>query len=129
MTMSKQRTSKIHPITRLRAKHLRQPQTLAEQKLWDMLRSRRLAGYKFRRQHPIGKYIVDFYCPFTNLIIEVDGESHDKPRQAEYDSARTEWLESQGYHMLRVRNEDVFGNLEGGAEEILAKIEKLIKDD
>ncbi len=73
-----------------RARELRQPQTPAERKLWSRLRNQRLGGFKFRRQHPIDRFIVDFYCATCHLVVEVDGDSHTE--QAEYDAARTAWL-------------------------------------
>lgn len=82
-----------------------------ERRLWGCLRKRRLAGLHFRRQHPIGRYIVDFYCAEHRLVIEVDGETHH--HRVEYDEVRTEWLESQGCRVLRFTNEEVRHNLEG----------------
>ena len=73
-----------------RSRELRQPLTPAERKLWTMLRNRNLAGYKFRRQHLIGHFIVDFYCAQVRLVVEIDGDIHS--RQVEYDAARTAWF-------------------------------------
>jgi very-short-patch-repair endonuclease len=75
--------------------------TGTERRLWTRLRGRRLEGWKFRRQHPVGEYIVDFYCPAARLVIEMDGSSHDSDQQERYDRARQRWLESQGYKVLR----------------------------
>ncbi|HCG30518.1 MAG TPA: hypothetical protein DEU95_12540, partial [Chloroflexi bacterium] len=72
---------------------------------WESLRARRLAGLKFRRQHPLGPYIVDFCCPEIRLIIEVDGEVHKDQR--EYDATRTEQIEHYGYHVVRFSNDAV----------------------
>jgi len=72
--------------------------------------NRQLAGYKFRRQQPIGRFIVDFYCADVKLVIELDGDSH--AGQVEYDSARTQWLEDREYHVIRFSNWDVHKNLE-----------------
>jgi very-short-patch-repair endonuclease len=99
---------RIHPEIFQRARELRQPQTLAEQKLWAFLRGERLAGYKFRRQHPIGPFIVDFYCASCKLVVEVDGDSH--AGQVEYDAQRTDWLEAQGYRVVRFTNQDVYAH-------------------
>ena len=88
-----------------RARELRQRQTPAEAQLWQALRSRQADGLKFRRQHPIGPYIADFYCAQARLVIEIDGDSHAE--QVEYDQARTDWLESQGYRVLRYTNSEV----------------------
>jgi very-short-patch-repair endonuclease len=75
--------------------------TGTERRLWTHLRGRKLEGWKFRRQHPIGEYIVDFYCPAARLVIELDGSSHDSDQQERYDQARQRWLESQGCKVLR----------------------------
>ena len=90
-------------------RHLRRNQTPAERALWQHLRRKQLGGLRFRRQHPIGRFVVDFYCPARRLVIEVDGESH--AYQAEYDVSRTAWLEMQGYHILRFTNADVRENI------------------
>jgi very-short-patch-repair endonuclease len=78
------------PILLQAARELRHPQTPAEQKLWSRLRNRQLNGFKFRRQHPIDRFIIDFYCDEAKLCIEVDGDSHAE--QIEYDQARTVYL-------------------------------------
>ena len=83
---------------------MRKKPTAAEEKLWEELRSRKLEGYKFRRQHTIEHYIVDFICLEAGLIIEADGEVHDEPGQAEYDQGRTHNLREAGYKMLRFSN-------------------------
>lgn len=111
-----------HPEILRRAKALRSDQTPAEIKLWYILRNRYLNGYKFRRQHPIGKFIVDFYCVQFKLIIEVDGDSHaDKE---DYDRKRTLWLEKQGYRVIRFTDGDVHENLEGVAMVIIEACER-----
>jgi len=81
--------------------------TQAERRLWSALRNRRAGGFRFRRQHQIGFYIVDFFCPETGLIIEADGAQHDDDEQAWYDYRRTQWLKTKGYRVLRFRNLDV----------------------
>jgi very-short-patch-repair endonuclease len=86
-----------------RARQLRRELTPAEQRLWGYLRRAQLAGFEFRRQHPVDRFIVDFFCPAAKLVIEVDGDSHAE--QAEYDCERTQWLNQQkGYRVLRVAN-------------------------
>jgi len=97
--------------TRANARQLRRDQTLAETKLWLALRSHQLENIHFRRQHPIGNYIVDFCAPQAKLIIELDGGQHLE--QQEYDAERTEFLESKGYRVLRFWNRDVLNNLDG----------------
>ncbi len=89
-----------------RARALRRNMTDAEQFVWSRLRTRRFAGYKFRRQVPLGKYVVDFVCFNRRLIIELDGGQHTL--QCEYDTERTQWLESRGFRVLRFWNHDVF---------------------
>ena len=91
-------------------RHLQQYLTPAETQLWNALRGRQLAGLKFRCQHPIGRFIVDFCCPSCKLIIEVDGEIHQQ--QQAYDEARTEQLETFGYQVLRFTNQQVLNDLQ-----------------
>jgi very-short-patch-repair endonuclease len=93
-----------------RAGDLRHNQTEAEAKLWSRLRTHRMAGVQFRRQHAIGNYIVDFCSPRRKLIIELDGSQHLD--QAEYDLERTKYLEAKGYRLLRFWNNDVMNNIE-----------------
>jgi very-short-patch-repair endonuclease len=83
------------------ARYLRNNLSEAERKLWTHLRGRRMAGIRFRRQQPIGPYIVDFYCSKARLIIELDGGQHASDEAVEYDSRRTTWLKSRGYRVLR----------------------------
>jgi len=98
------------------AKDLRSNLTPAEQGLWKHLRHRQLEGLKFRRQCPIGKFIVDFVCLEKKLIVEVDGIQHSENK--EYDYQREEWLEQEGYTVLRFWNNEVQNNLDGVLEEI-----------
>lgn len=93
-----------------RARELRKKQTPAEQILWECLRNRRLLNTKFRRQHNIGRYIVDFYCHEKLLIIELDGSIH-ATQQAE-DSIRENWLRSNNFTVIRFNNEQIFNNIE-----------------
>jgi len=99
-----------------RARNLRREQTDAERKLWWELRARRLDGFKFKRQVPLGRYIADFMCFECKLIVELDGSQHLE--QVEYDEARTRWLERQGYRVVRHWNVDVLLNTERVMEEI-----------
>jgi very-short-patch-repair endonuclease len=101
---------RIHPTILARAREMRHPQTPAEATLWRALRNRQ-TGHKFRRQHPIYRFIIDFYCAQAKLLIEVDGESHFQPDQEEYDKARTEYLEELGYKVIRFTNNDVKYNI------------------
>ena len=102
-----------------RARKLRKTMTHAEIRLWAALRGKALANCKFRRQAPIGRYIVDFICHSANTIVEVDGGQHDEEKHMGYDQTRTVWLENQGFHVLRFWNNEVFENLEGVLEVIL----------
>jgi very-short-patch-repair endonuclease len=99
------------------AKKLRQDQTSAETKLWTILRNRQLDNLKFRRQQPIGQLIVDFYCSEAKLVIEIDGDTHAE--QKGYDAKRTQWLENEGYKVIRFTNDEVITNLENVAMEIV----------
>ena len=101
-----------------KARSLRTSQTSAEAKLWQALRNRRLARWKFRRQHPIDRYIVDFVTLDGRLIVEVDGVTHSTPAEITSDQARTEVLEACGFLVVRVSNTDVYENLEGVLEMI-----------
>lgn len=105
------------PEIELAARRLRKNLTPAEQMLWQALRGRQLHGLKFRCQHPVGRFIVDFYCPQCKLVVELDGEVHNQ--QTEYDTARTEQLLAYGYRVLHFRNEEVFTNLNLVLEKVL----------
>ncbi len=94
-----------------RARKLRNSATPAERELWNYLSKRQLSGRKFSRQMPIGPYFVDFLCRAENLVVELDGFSHDA-RQAE-DQRRTRYLESKGLTVLRISNTDILENVEG----------------
>jgi len=104
-----------------RARALRRTQTDAERNLWYALRARRFHPYKFRRQVPLGRYIVDFICFERKLVIEVDGDQHSE--QIEYDETRTQWLATQGLRIVRFGNRDVLTNLEGVLEAIWAAVQ------
>ncbi len=92
------------------AKNLRLNQTDAENMLWFNLRNKKLAGIKFRRQVPIGQYIVDFLCCEKKLIVELDGSQHID--NIKYDRIRTEYLNSLGYKVIRIYNNEIFSNIE-----------------
>jgi very-short-patch-repair endonuclease len=116
---------RIHPTIRQFARELRQPQTPAEATLWRHLRNRNLK-YKFRRQHPIDFFIIDFYCAEAKLLIEIDGPSHLEKEQKDYDQARTEYLETIGYKVIRFTNDDVRYNIHAVVTAILEEAEKRI---
>ncbi len=114
---------KITPNIHQRAHDLRHVPTQGETKLWSRLRSHHFKDVHFRRQHPIGNYIVDICAPRQKLVIELDGSQHlDRERR---DEARSSYLRSRGYRVLRFWNDDVLNNIEG----VIAEIEKeLIRD-
>jgi very-short-patch-repair endonuclease len=98
------------------ARALRQTETSPEQLLWLALRNGQIGGMKFRRQHPIGPYVADFYCHNAGLVVEVDGMSHDdKIRQ---DAEKMQFIEGQTLRILRVTNEDVMHDLDAVTREI-----------
>lgn len=105
------------------AKMLRKNSTMQEKRLWNLLKNRQFHNLRFKRQDPIGNYIVDFVCPEIKLIIEIDGGQHNEPENIEYDHQRTEFLESNGYRIIRFWNNDIYKNINGVIEEI----EKYIK--
>jgi len=100
-----QRLPRRQPLAQERAKVLRLNNAPAEQLLWSLLRDRRLAGLKFRRQQPIGPYIADFYCHHVCFIVELDGETHEL--RIPQDAKRTSYLQEQGIKIYRVSNDDV----------------------
>jgi ATP-dependent helicase HrpA/adenine-specific DNA-methyltransferase len=105
-----------------RARELRKEMTEAEKRLWLYLRTLKARGFHFRRQAPIGHFIVDFCCHSARLIVEVDGGQHGLEPEATKDAARTQWLESQGYRVVRYWNNEVLGNLDG----VVINIEQLL---
>ena len=105
-----------------RAKAFRRLMTPPEARLWTALRAGRLNGYKFRRQHPIGPYILDFYCAEAKLAVEVDGAVHDQPERVAHDLRRTAWLGERGVKVVRVRAIHVKDELEGVLGFILAVV-------
>ncbi len=93
-------------------KQLRKAETTAEELLWRSLKSRKFHNLKFRRQHPLDKYVADFYCHEKKLVIELDGSIHDLKSNYEYDKARTNDLEELGIKVIRFKNLDVDNNLD-----------------
>jgi very-short-patch-repair endonuclease len=104
------------------ARELRKKETGSEQILWSWLRNNQLNGAKFRRQQPIGIYVVDFVCFDKRLIIEIDGGQHNEDQIIARDELRTVWLEDQGFRVIRFWNNDVTGNLEG----VMLKIKEVL---
>ena len=105
-----------------KCRYLRKNQTDVEKLVWEQLRNRRLEGLKFRRQHPIEHYIVDFVCLERKLIIELDGGQHGE--KVKYDERRTSCLQSRGYRVIRFWNHDVVNHLEVVLREIYKAVQK-----
>ncbi|WP_309711712.1 endonuclease domain-containing protein [Armatimonas sp.] len=105
-----------------RARQLRRESTPAEQVLWEALRGSQLQGARFRRQHPVETFILDFYCPRHKLVIEIDGGIHSQPEVRERDEERQHWIEAHGYEFLRFTNEEVLHELSWVLASIRAKI-------
>ena len=95
------------------AKGLRYSETKAEKFLWTLLRAKKLNSVKFRRQAPVGQYVVDFISFEKKLIIEIDGGHHSDEKNQEYDEIRAKWLQSQGFRVIRFWNNDVSSNIDG----------------
>ena len=115
-----------HQLTE-RARELRRSSTAAETKIWYWLRHRYLGGHKFRRQHPIDRYILDFYCPELKLCIEVDGQSHDTDASVLYDATRTRKLAACGVTVVRLRNDHIDEQADGAWSLIVAAVEEAMR--
>jgi very-short-patch-repair endonuclease len=102
-----------------RARRLRREMSDEERILWMLLRDRRFAKFKFRRQAPLGDYVVDFVCFERKLVVELDGSQHAEPEQAAFDAKRTKVLEAAGFRVLRIWTSDLFKEREGVFETIL----------
>ena len=96
-----------------KARELRKNMTPQERKLWNILKNKQFYGYRFRRQFPIERYIVDFVCREKKIVIELDGGQHNQPNDIQYDVERTAFLNSEGYQVLRFWNNDIDKNLHG----------------
>ncbi len=110
------RQTRIEPLSLKRARSLRSKMTDAERKLWHSLRGRQMGGFRFRRQHVLGCYIVDFICLEARLIVEVDGSQHIERK--EYDLQRSAWLVEQGFRILRFWDNEVLLALDGVLNQI-----------
>ncbi len=111
------------PVTVDRARGLRRNETAAEKRIWSRLRAHRFLGFKFRRQYPIGRYLVDFVCLSAHLVIEIDGDSHGDDRAGALDAARTAWLETQGFRVVPFWNHDVIEGTDDVMESIFYALE------
>ena len=108
------------PVVEL-ARALRKNMSLPERMLWQRLRSRP-GGFKFRRQHPIGPYVVDFCCLSERFVVEVDGEAHGHPDQVKFDGRRVSFFKENGFRVLRVSARRVLGDADAAAEAIVARL-------
>ena len=106
-----------------RARELRYSEPPAEKFLWTLLRAKKLNGVKFRRQEPLGQYVVDFVSFKKKLIIEIDGGQHSAEKNKEYDEMRTKWLQSQGFRVIRFWNNDISSNIDGVVTRIKEALE------
>ena len=107
------------PATRIdRARALRSEASLPERLLWAKLSSRQLAGFKFRRQHPVEPYVLDFYCAEVKLAVEIDGETHSDPDRAAQDRRRDEWLLERGIRTLRLEARIVLDDIHAALDHI-----------
>jgi very-short-patch-repair endonuclease len=121
ITERKSKARKNAAPLRTRAKTMRHVPTDTEKKFWWLVRDRRLGGYKFKRQHPIGNYIADFVCLDAGLIVELDGSQHAEQR--EYDAERDAFFESQGFRVVRFWNAEFLKNQDGVARQLLALLD------
>ena len=99
-------------------RRLRQNQTDAEELVWKFLRNRQMNKYKFRRQYSVDKFVIDFYCPKLKAAVELDGSVHDEVNQKYNDEIRQSYPERFGIQIFRIKNEELFGNLEKAFEKI-----------
>ena len=111
--MPKSGKQPVDRTTLARARTLRRAMTPWERRLWLALRGRKLGGLRFRRQHPVPPYILDFYCHSQRLAVELDGAHHGGSEQAAHDAARSAYLARMGIRVLRFTNQDVTRRLEG----------------
>lgn len=109
-------------VLRTRRQELRNNATPAEKQLWSILQHSNLGGYKFRRQHSVGPYILDFFCPSEMLAVELDGDSHFTDEAIAYDCERTAYLNALNIRVIRFLNTDVYDNLNTVGERILEQI-------
>ncbi len=110
------------------AREMRKAPTRAEQHLWAHLQNRRLFGYKFRRQHPIKTYIADFACIGLKLVIELDGGHHDEDFNRLHDDSRTDFLQDNGYRVIRFTNGEVLQNIDSVLTRIADALDNLRHD-
>jgi very-short-patch-repair endonuclease len=114
-------TARVEALPRVKA--LRNASTDAERQLWSVLRSRQLGHAKFRRQHQVGAFILDFYCPAAKLVIELDGGQHYPDEGISKDEGRTRFLEANGIRLLRFTDTEVLTQLDAESQAILAALQ------
>ena len=115
---------RAQPWQTLRARSLRANDTSAEAKLWQELRNRRLGGLKFVRQAPVGPYFVDFLCRERRIIVEIDGGTHGSDKEIAADAAREAALRRLGFRIFRAWNGEIYDNLDGVLDALLAFVEE-----
>jgi very-short-patch-repair endonuclease len=106
------------------ARSLRKNMTDAEQLLWRCLRRKQVGGFRFRRQHPVERFVLDFYCAEVKLAVEIDGGQHNDPAARFHDRERTAFLEQQGIRVIRFWNSEVMENLEGVLQRIYSALQQ-----
>jgi very-short-patch-repair endonuclease len=111
-------TAELRDLARVKRRQM----TASEARLWNALRGGKIEGHRFRRQHAVATFVLDFYCPSARLVIEVDGGIHDAPDVAEHDELRQSVLENQGLRVLRIRNEEISDDLASVVERITTVI-------
>jgi len=116
------RTKRGNPRFRTLRSKLRSQMTSPEQVMWTHLRSKQFNSLKFRRQHGIGDFIVDFYCPEKHVVIEIDGDTHAEEKQIQLDKIRESYLKSLGVRIIRYCNYDIMTNIEGVLEDLWKKL-------
>lgn len=108
-----------------RRRELRNQPIPSEVLMWSVLRRRQLLGLKFRRQYSIGQYIVDFFCPYVHLAVEIDGETHTRSGEDVKDIFRQRWIEQQGITFIRFSSDEVMANLDGVLKNLEAAIQSI----
>lgn len=124
--MPEEMRSRREPLTTSRARSLRRGDNIAEGRLWNELKDRRLNGFKFVRQFPIGPYFADFLCRQKRLVVEIDGSQH---QGSDYDRRRDEFMQQEGFSVLRFWNEDVLTQLDQVLETIVAALDGRLRND
>ena len=104
---------------------MRKDGTTAEKLLWENIRRNKLGGYAFRRQHPIGRYITDFYCCKTRLVIEIDGNIHERDDINEYDMIREKEIKSKAINILRFTNDEIYSDMANVLLKIKSELQRL----